>query len=463
MTKSNHKKMPNLISGAIIVIFLIVILYLLLSFYFTNHYFFNTVINGVNVSLEGYQQAEKKIKDYMKEYELQLVERNGNTEVIIGQNIEMRYNENNSLATIWHKQNSYGWISSLLEDQTYELTDLFTYNVSKLDKVISRLSCINKEFIDSKNADFRYVDGAYEIIPEVYGSRLVKDKLAQAIVIHLLKGKKILDLDDNRIYEYPRYTRMSAETSKTKHLLNKFASTKIVYRFGEETVTLDGRIIHQWLKVNDDLEIEINIKDVKNFLNALSKKYDTVGIVRNFQSSTGKIVEVKGGLYGWKINLGAEIIALIEIIKKGVVVEREPIYAQKAFSREKNDIGRTYIEINITKQHLWFYKDGKLICEGDVVTGNPNRGYSTVLGAYMINYKIQDATLSGPGYSAKVKYWMPFFGNIGLHDASWRYSFGGNIYKRRGSHGCVNAPPYLAKKVYENIEAGYPVICYEEE
>lgn len=463
MTKSNHKKIPSLISGAMIAILLILILYLLLSFYFTNHYFFHTVVNGVNVSLLSYQEAEKKIKEYMSDYELQVIERNGNTEVIIGQNIGLRYNKNNSLSSVWHKQNSYAWIGSLLEDQTYELTDLFTYNVNKLDKVISRLNCINKDFTDSQNADFRYVDGSYEIIPEVYGNRLMKDKLTQAIVNHLLKGKKILDLDDNRVYEYPRYTRLSAETSKTKHLLNKFASTKIVYLFGEETVTLDGRIIHQWLKVNDDLGIEINMMDVRKFLIALSKKYDTVGIVRNFQSSTGKIVEVKGGIYGWKINLGAEFLALIENIKNGAVVEKEPIYAQKASSREKNDIGKTYIEINITRQHLWFYKEGKLICEGDVVTGNPNRGYDTVLGTYMINYKIQDATLSGPGYSAKVKYWMPFFGNIGLHDASWRYSFGGEIYKRRGSHGCVNAPPYLAKKIYENIEAGYPVICYEEE
>lgn len=462
MTKFNHKKIPNFISRAIIVILLITILYLFLSFYFTNHYFLNTVINGVDVSLKGYQEVENKLNEYIKDYELQVIERNGNTEVIIGQNIDMRYNENNSLSDIWRNQNSYAWISSLLESQTYELTDLFTYNVNKLDKMISRLNCINKDFTDSKNADFRYADGAYKIIPEVYGNRLTKDKLATAIEEHLLKGKKILDLDESRIYDYPRYTRLSAETSKAKHLLNKFASTKIVYRFGEETVTLDGRIIHQWLKVNEDLEIEINIKDVKMFLNALSKKYDTVGSVRSFQSSTGKRVEVKGGLYGWKINPAAEVVAIIENIQNGAVVEKEPIYAQKAYSREKNDIGKTYIEINITKQYLWFYKEGKLICEGAVVTGNPNKGYGTVLGTYMINYKIQDATLSGPGYSAKVKYWMPFFGNIGLHDASWRYSFGGDIYKRRGSHGCVNAPPYLAKKVYENIEEGYPVICYEE-
>jgi len=70
--------------------------------------------------------------------------------------------------------------------------------------------------------------------------------------------------------------------------------------------------------------------------------------------------------------------------------------------------------------------------------------------------------LTGPGYAADVKYWMPFYGNIGVHDASWRRSFGGEIYKRNGTHGCVNAPVYLAKVIFEHIEEGVPIISYEE-
>lgn len=80
----------------------------------------------------------------------------------------------------------------------------------------------------------------------------------------------------------------------------------------------------------------------------------------------------------------------------------------------------------------------------------------------MLNYKDKGATLTGPGYEAGVTYWMPFFGNIGIHDATWRHSFGGQIYKRNGSHGCVNAPLYLAKTIFQNIEDGTPIICYEE-
>jgi hypothetical protein len=276
------------------------------------------------------------------------------------------------------------------------------------------------------------------------------------------KGVRKLDLNENLCYENPRYTLSSDKTIKTKNLLNEYVKAKITYKFGTEKEILDGNIISEWLSVDKNLETVISEIAVMRYVKGLSKKYDTVGIARNFKTSMGKIVEVSGGLYGWKINREAEKEALLENIKHGNVFEKEPIYTQKALDRVENEIGNTYVEVNITWQHLWFYKNGKLITQGSVVTGNPNRGHSTVLGTYMLNYKQKGATLTGPGYEAPVTYWMPFFGNIGIHDASWRYSFGGEIYKRRGSHGCINAPIYLAKIIFDNIEEGTPIICYEE-
>ena len=55
---------------------------------------------------------------------------------------------------------------------------------------------------------------------------------------------------------------------------------------------------------------------------------------------------------------------------------------------------------------------------------------------------------------------MPFNNGIGMHDAKWRSSFGGAIYKTGGSHGCINLPPSVAKTIFDNISAGTPVICY---
>ena len=137
--------------------------------------------------------------------------------------------------------------------------------------------------------------------------------------------------------------------------------------------------------------------------------------------------------------------------KKGTTATITPIYAQKAKVMGPSDIGDTYVEIDLSKQHVWFYKDGSLVTEGDVVTGNLSKKTDTPPGVYFLNYKEKNATLKGEDYSTPVDFWMPFNGGIGLHDAKWRNKFGGDIYKTSGSHGCVNCPPELAKTFFFNF------------
>ncbi|MDS0525413.1 L,D-transpeptidase/peptidoglycan binding protein [Clostridium sp. SHJSY1] len=452
----------KLIGKYIIIIASILLVYLIISLYFANHYFFNTVINGVNVSLKSHNEANDIFKSYTNDYKIQLIERNGEIEEILGQDIGIKYNENSDISKIYNSQNSFKWISAILNKQEYYVEDFFTYNNDNLENKINKLNCLNNEVIESQNVGFKYINGTYEEVKEVYGNKIYKDKLNEAIKASILKGKTKLDLDENLCYDDPKYTLSSEKTSETKDLLNKYVSAKITYLFGNKSEVVDKEIINKWLSVNDNLDIVINEKLAFEYMQGLSKKYDTVGITRKFKSSANKILDVKGGFYGWKIDCYAERKALLENIKIGESIEKEPIYVQKALYRDENDIGNTYVEINITRQYLWFYKNGKLITQGDVVTGNPNKGNSTKLGVYMLNYKQKGSTLRGENYETNVTYWMPFNGNIGIHDASWRNSFGGTIYKGNGTHGCVNAPLYLAKTIFENIEGGTPIICYEE-
>ncbi len=437
-------------------------IYLLISLYFFSHFFFHTEVNGINVSLKAHTDISYIIINFIKDYELQLIERNGETEVITSQDIEMQYNKNNRISQVNHMQNPFLWIGSLFKNSRYYIKDLYDYDETLLDNKIHSLKCINGKITVPQNVDFKYSDGSYEIVKEIYGNKVNVIHFAKVINKLISEGRPKLDLHIMQCYEDPKYTIGSEKTLRTKNLLDKYVSARITYQFGNISEQLDGTTINQWISVDEDLEVAISNEEVSKYIKVLSKKYDTVGIIREFQSTTGKKVELKGGLYGWKINRDAESEALYNHIKKADIIEKEPIYLQKAFSREGNEIGNTYIEINITRQHLWYYKDGKLIVQGSVVTGNPNRGNATVLGVYFVNYKQKGATLTGPGYEAKVTYWMPFFGNMGLHDASWRYRFGGEIYQRNGTHGCVNAPLYLAKTVFENIEEGTPVLVYEE-
>lgn len=124
-------------------------------------------------------------------------------------------------------------------------------------------------------------------------------------------------------------------------------------------------------------------------------------------------------------------------------------------------VGGTYIEISLKQQHMWYYRDSKLYVETDVVTGNNDGYHNTPKGAFKIWQRSSPATLYGPGYASYVNYWMAFtYGGVGIHDSSWRSSYGGNIYKGNGSHGCVNTPYSKVKKIYQKAGIGTRVVVY---
>ena len=448
----------------IITIFTLLIIYLLISIYFKNHFFIGTYINGVNVSFKTVEEADNELLNESYNYVLEIRERNNVVEYIEGYKINFEYKRNNKIDELKKKQNGFLWPKFLLVQNVYNINNVYTYEKSLLDEEFNKLLCFTKEnIIEPLDACFHYNGTEYEIIKEVYGNKVNKDYLHAYILNSVLIGRETIDLEEINAYEYPDFISTSEKVIEVQKQLNTFVSTIVYYSFDNEIEVLDGNIINEWLEVDQFMNVVFNEKKIKEYLKDLSIKYDTYGNTRNFKTTTGKIVEVVGGNYGWKIDKNKEFDELINNIKSGKIIKKEPLYIQKAWGTRENDIGNTYVEINLTNQYLWFYKNGELIVQGDVVTGNVSRGNATPQGTYILNYKQKDATLKGAGYSSNVKYWMPFNCNIGIHDASWRGSFGGAIYKSDGSHGCVNTPEYLAKKIYENIEPGTPIVCYKEE
>jgi len=126
----------------------------------------------------------------------------------------------------------------------------------------------------------------------------------------------------------------------------------------------------------------------------------------------------------------------------------------------ENDLGTTYAEIDLTNQRMWMYKDGKIVVATDVVTGKPDGEHDTPQGTYKLKYKEKNATLKGANYSTPVAWWMPFNGDIGMHDATWQPTFGGDRYIKHGSHGCVNLPLDKAASIFNYAVVNMPVVCY---
>ena len=426
----------------------------------------NTEINGMDVSGLTVAEVKAEIEKGIAGYELLITERTGAGETIKKEEIGLHSEFDDTLETILAAQEPAKWILSLWNPVSYEIETMIVCDESMLAERIDTLACMDEAvMIEPENAvisEYRSEIKGYEILPAVQGTELVREQVHRVISDAVLKLMTEVDLDAEGCYAKPAVTEDDAQLNALAAELNTYTGAVVNHTFGDSKVVLDGDEIHTWLSVSGN-QVTLDEAKAAAYVKQLAQTHDTAYKPKALSTSYGKTVTITKGNYGWRINQAKETAAVLAIVKAGEQKTREPEYLQKAASHGTNDYGNTYVEINLTAQHLFFYKDGKLIVESDFVSGNESRGWSTPAGAYPLTYKQRNATLKGEGYETPVSWWMPFNGGIGLHDASWRGSFGGTIYKTNGSHGCINLPPQVAKTIFENISAGDPVLCYHLE
>lgn len=432
-------------------------------------YFPNTAINGLNVEGKTPEEVKALIRAGIDGYVLTLEERGreedsaGIEEQIFGTDIDLHPEFDGSLEELLASQEPLSWGIHLFKWNEYTIGTMVAYDEEKLDQVIGALNAVDPDQIqkpvDAYCSD--YIDGVgYEVVPEVKGNEPDVERLTEVISDAVSNLQKSLELEYLGVYQKPAITTEDETLCARVEQWNRVVNTVVVHRFGSAAEILDGTTTHSWLSADDQGNPQIDTTQVEAYVQSLAKKYNTAYTNRTLKTTYGTEVTVSGP-YGWRINQSVEAAALAEIIASGESQEREPVYSQTAASHDGNDYGNTYVEANLTAQHLYYYVDGALVVESDFVSGNESKGMGTPTGLYPLTYKQRNATLNGEGYSTPVSYWMPFNGGVGLHDASWRSSFGGSIYKTSGSHGCINLPSSVAKKIYENISAGTPVFCYK--
>lgn len=430
-----------------------------------------TTVNGLGISRMTVEEAEAHIKNfYSNEYQLTIHERRGVTETIQGKDIGFVIGiPQGALQEILLKENENGRASGPDAGNSYRIQLENGYSQEALDARINSLLCISGSNIvtttDAHVSDYQEGE-PFTIVPEVQGNNVYPDKVAQAIREAVSAGATEVNLEEKGCY-YP--VQVTADNEQLKNLcdtMNQCREMEITYTFGEEQEILDAASICSWLTGTADGEILVDTEQAAAYVASLAAKYDTSGKERPFHTADGRDLVINGA-YGWQMNQAAETEALIAMIRTGQSQTREPQYAQGAALRGENEWGMTYVEIDLTNQHVYMVQDGAVVWDAPCVTGNEAKGHSTPAGIYTLTYKQQDRVLRGAKradgsyeYESPVSYWMPFNGGIGLHDANWRGNFGGTIYKTDGSHGCVNLPPSKTKALYDLVYPGIPVICY---
>ncbi len=329
------------------------------------------------------------------------------------------------------------WLTTTDFDTNVE----YTYNFSHIQEVLER---------GRRSPQDAYISistNGIKLIPEELGLDYDVDKVLenlsimdptalQTVKIEPLKPK-VLAADLQEAYDQLKW-------------LNDF---KIQYECG---VNLKGLDFVPYLNEGRFEYTNLPETMLPNMLEALNSHYDTTNNTAKFTTTDGDTIDVKYKTYGKYLDFGKEK----EFIEESIQLHRSTSENRIPYLKGYDNIGDTYIEVSLDKQHLWYYVNGVLDSETDVVTGSASK-HPTPRGLFYVSERINGKYLTGDGYRTWVNKWMRLTNSgVGLHDATWRSRFGGSIYKTNGSHGCVNLPKKFAYELYNKVQVGLPVFIY---
>ncbi len=460
------------ILGVVIAVCILTGGYFAMCRYYENSDFVcGTWINGMYCAGKTMSEVENELLEQVPKMTLTLVEYGGKEEIIDEEALPedtIRYDFMPALSKISSGKKAGNWLVDTFHSVHYDVTPEKMISREALNQATEQLICMRKAKQQTTlRVTILKTEKGYILQDEkanVLDVDLTKEQIYQA----LMAGEPVLDLQQAGCYQRLPYTETDEEILAKWEKISAFQDCGIVYAFGDETKQIDASVTCNWIAFDKEGEMEtdsdgnlvLDREKVKEFVRELAEEYDTYGGIRQFQSTRGDLVTIEGGTYGNKMDQKAEVKYLTEAFLGKKTEVHEPVYEHKAWAQGKNDIGDTYIEVDMGEQMMYYYEKGTCLIQTPIVTGNMMRKRDTPAAVCFIYGKQKNRVLRGPGYASRVKFWMPVKGGIGIHDASWRKEFGGEIYKTEGSHGCINTPYEAMEKLYERAEIGTPVVMF---
>lgn len=434
----------------------------------STHFAFGTYIHGTNCSWLSVTGAKEKIEENLQQQQIDFLFIEGEKEYTTGKQFGMHLTDAEELQAILQAQRK-----DKQEVNNPTLEHSISVDEEKVKEYLQLLPELKKENMHSPQNAYMKIGTNHiiEIIPAVSGNEIQFEDAYLLTLKALQEGMHTIDMKEVTNSE-PEITALSLQDEASR--INGILCSQLQIELIDESICiLDIDTMKDWVyqEENGNYNIEID-QNVKNFVENLSQKVEEVNATVKFHATElGEIlVPIQKNA---RTKLDKEVTA--ELIKSSLgnynSEEIFSAYAQEVMLYSAD----SYVEIDLTRQRVWLYKNGECLVDTPCVTGNVKAGHSTPTGIYYLTYKTTNATLkgynsNGSRYASFVNYWMPFNGGIGMHDAMWRYKtvngkkvaqFGGTIYQTNGSHGCVNLPLEAARTIYENIDSTMPIIVYE--
>ena len=318
--------------------------------------------------------------------------------------------------------------------------------------------------VKNPTVSFSNSQGKFVVTPGISGMGYDTAAIAEQAAAAMCSLTAGSSMDAQPTLTAPSVSDNDPRLSEAAEQANQYLTLDLSYTFTApdtgitSTEQLTPAIIGSLVNVSGDYTVSISSSAVNSYAMDLGERYRTGNYNGPFITTGGKSIAYSVKYYGVVVDCDSLAQDIYTCLTTGVSGVREATYLTLGTS--PMPYGGSYIEIDLTGQQLWVYKNGECVVTTPIVSGCVADGNNTPIGVFSIYKKAEDAWLVGPTWRDHVDYWMPFYGAYGLHDASWRDEFGGDIYIHEGSHGCPNLPVEIAGQVYHNISVGTPVIIY---
>ncbi len=443
-------------------------LYIGLSVYYTGKFPCGIWVNGVYCTGKTVAQANEELLSGESPGSITLLLPRQGKETIALQEIGCQMDYSGQLEQLQTLKKPWLWPMGFLEGSAeYQILPEISLDEAKFTAVFDGLDFVKGRKEDNACRVFiEKTEDGYTLVNE-RESVLDYDICKAAVKKAILRGESDCDLEAAGCYISLPLTQEMRSVLRTWERLEDFLDCGIVYQFGEESVAVTPADVSEWIVISDGKfaedengSFQIDREKLDAYVDALADRYDTAGGTHVFLTTRGDTVSITGGTYGNLLDREAEKDYLYQAFLEGIRETHEPSYLQEAAKKGGDDIGGTYIEVDMGNQMLYYYEDNTLMLDTPIVTGDMMKKRDTPAMVCFVYAKQRNRTLKGRSYAAHVDYWMPVRGGIGIHDAQWRQEFGGDIYKTEGSHGCINTPIEAMERLYELTEVGTPVVMF---
>lgn len=499
--KSNPKRMRNIaVIGISLLLLCVIGITVGRKLYYQDRWYPNTKVNGLDVSGKTYASSLKMMQDYVSSYALHIVGRDGGELTIASESIDLKLDFEEAFHDTYEMQKSDSWFPTWKEKE-YEADFSVQYSEKKIEDVLANAVILvgddNYKIQGPKSAYVTYSksDGYGVIVEERLGNKIDEEGFRKIILEALELLEDEVNLEDTEkypnAYKKPKYTSQDEVVKKELETYNAYLLNWITWDMGEgmqETITPDD--IKNWLSVTKKGKVKIDRESLSQWIEEFCLKYKTQGTTRDFTTHDGEKIKVEGGDYGWCINYTETVSQALKAIKKDNDLEAkkaymedateanrdaltkklEPIYSNTAYQKDyvnyTNDWDtKNYSEVDLSDQMVYVYRDGKLAYSCNCVTGlasDPERATRT--GCYYIKDKKEEYVLTGDDYETPTKFWVRImWTGTGYHylgRSDWN-SWTPDLYKTRGSHGCINLQLEDAESIYNLVSMRDAVFIHE--